>query len=293
MPGVDVDSSASKTVENVDWTYRVTARAALRAFARAWLARHDAAVHNALHFMTLVSLAVARASPPATRRPPPASTFDRRRFLGLTTCVFAAHASPARAEGLLPLDVYLARLETCATQIDALASELEGGERTSAKDYGRLRAKLHEGELGRFWVTARGCDRRTSREDTGAERSPFAREKADLWALVPEKSGPIGRALRPNFDDPDDRLCLVYSCVNDPSAPSSIDTLYALKLLDEGLRIGAKGDKVTAEGLSYVAREAGDKLASYAMLVKEKADASFVDESWVNPAPATWSGRGI
>lgn len=194
---------------------------------------------------------------------------------------------------MLPLDVYLARLETCATQIDALASELEGGERTSAKDYGRLRAKLHEGELGRFWVTARGCDRRTSREDTGAERSPFAREKADLWALVPEKSGPIGRALRPNFDDPDDRLCLVYSCVNDPSAPSSIDTLYALKLLDEGLRIGAKGDKVTAEGLSYVAREAGDKLASYAMLVKEKADASFVDESWVNPAPATWSGRGI
>jgi hypothetical protein len=31
----------------------------------------------------------------------------------------------------------------------------------------------------------------------------------------------------------DDPLCLVYSCVNDPRAPPSVDVLYALKLLDE------------------------------------------------------------
>ena len=125
------------------------------------------------------------------------------------------------------------------------------------------------------------------------ERSPFAREKEDMWTLIPEKSGPLGRALKPNFDNPDDKLCLIYSCVNDPTAPASIDTLYSLKLFDEGLRIGAKGDAVTAEGLSFVARDVLEKLATYRTLVVEKADSSLMDASWVNPSPASWSGVGI
>lgn len=220
-------------------------------------------------------------------------TIDRRRALlsGAVALVFRPRL--ARAEGLLPLDEYVARLDACARQIDAVASELERGEGTSAKDYARLRSALHVGELGRFWVTARGADRYAAGADTGVERSPFAREKEDMWTLIPEKSGPLGRALRPNFDDADQKLCLVYSCVNDPNAPASIDTLYALKLLDEGLRIGAKGDRVTTDGLASVAREAGEKLATYRALIVEKGDGNLVDAEWKNPASVSWSGVGI
>ena len=99
--------------------------------------------------------------------------------------------------------------------------------------------------------------------------------------------------MRPDFDNPDDKLCLIYSCVNDPSAPASIDTLYSLKLFDEGLREAAKGERATPEGLSFVARDVLEKLATYRALVVEKADRDMVDDAWVNPAPTRWSGVGI
>ena len=80
------------------------------------------------------------------------------------------------------------------------------------------------------------------------EKGALAREEADLFALLPERAGPLSKLLKPTWDDADDPLCLVYSCVNDPDAPPSINTLYALKLLHVGLGIGADGDKrVTPE----------------------------------------------
>ena len=216
----------------------------------------------------------------------------RRRDALLASVVTGVFGHPrvASAEGLLPLDDYLERLDACARALEAIADELERGESIDLKTYARMRESLHVGELGRFWVTARGCDKRTSGT---RERSPFAREKEDMWALIPEKSGPLGRLLAPDFDNPDDKLCLIYSCVNDPSAPASIDTLYSLKLFDEGLRVAAKGERATPEGLSFVARDVLEKLATYRALVVEKADRDMVDESWVNPAPTRWSGVGI
>ena len=70
---------------------------------------------------------------------------------------------------------------------------------------------------------------------------------------------------------------LIYSCVNDPSAPASIDTLYSLKLIDESWL------KIAREGLSFVARDVLEKLATYRALVVEKADRDMVDDAWVNP----------
>jgi len=179
-------------------------------------------------------------------------------------------------------------LRACAEQIEKIARELESGEPFDAQAYGLARKELHEGELGRFWVTARGCDKYLY----GNARSPFAREKEDLWKLIPEKAG-LGAKLVPNFDNADDKLCLIYSCVNDPTAPASIDSLYALKLFDEGLRIGAKGDKVTAEGLGFVARDVLDKLEAYRRLVADEADGDLVDIEWENPASQSWAGVGI
>lgn len=218
---------------------------------------------------------------------------DRRGMIfGAALVALAPSSAPVlaseSAEGLRPLDEYLARLDGCIQQLETLATGFESGNAFTSKDYARARQSLHVDELGRFWVTARGCDHYLY----GNARSPFAREKEDLWKLIPEKSG-LGANLVPNFDNADDKLCLIYSCVNDPTAPASIDTLYALKLFDEGLRIGSKGDKVTPEGLGFVARDVLEKLVTYRQLVADNADAKMVDASWVNPASKSWGGVGI
>jgi hypothetical protein len=225
-------------------------------------------------------------------------------------------ASDAVNEPLKPLAEYTAALERAASELDDIAKVLseESGVSTPLKGEGAtltndaadpnsfddpelsvaaplsqktrtaLKTKLHSGSLGRFWVTARGADRYLA----GAlSRSSFARDKEDLWKLIPEKSGPLGKLLVPNFDNPDDPLCLIYSCVNDPRAPPSIDTLYALKLLDEGF--ATKG--VTARGLSGNCRDAAEKLRAYQNVVRDKADGALVDKEWRNPAPAKGWGR--
>ena len=85
----------------------------------------------------------------------------------------------------------------------------------------------------------------------GGIKSDFARGEEDLWKLAPKKSEAISNFLTPDFNNADDKLCLIYSCVNDPSAPPSIDVLYALKLFDEGLKEASKKGKknVTRDGL--------------------------------------------
>ena len=79
----------------------------------------------------------------------------------------------------------------------------------------------------------------------------------------------------------------MYSCVNDPRAPPSIDVLYALKLLDEGLAT----EGVTATGLLANAEDAAEKLQAYVRLVDAEANPELRDDAWRNPAPARGWGR--
>ena len=41
---------------------------------------------------------------------------------------------------------------------------------------------------------------------------------------------------------PNDFLCAVFSCYNDPRAPPSTDALLSLRLTRDGVRMGARGD---------------------------------------------------
>ena len=51
-------------------------------------------------------------------------------------------------------------------------------------------------------MTSRGTDRYMM----GLQRGAFARDQEDMWKLLPEKSGPLGRplgrALTPDFNNP-------------------------------------------------------------------------------------------
>ena len=184
-----------------------------------------------------------------------ARSVGRRGVLGAGSLAFLAPSLESRAadfgsvslspggigEPLRPLAEYRAALDRAAAELDAIARDLRdaaGIPRDVASDAAKredddllfldlpaaapplapaaraaFKTRLHADELGAFWVTSRGTDRYVS-----AARSPFARDREDLWKLLPERSGPLGKILQPDFDNPDDPLCLVYSCVNDPRA---------------------------------------------------------------------------
>mmetsp|Transcript_5402 Transcript_5402/g.9711 ORF Transcript_5402/g.9711 Transcript_5402/m.9711 type:complete len:402 (-) Transcript_5402:160-1365(-) len=162
---------------------------------------------------------------------------------------------------------------SAAANDDDSSSDSSGEVGASAAGYAALQAALHAGELGRFWASARGADAYIVAGLPG-ERGALAREQADLFSLLPEAAGPLGRLLKPNWDDPDDRLCLIYSCVNDPNAPPSINALYALKLLHVGLGFGADGnEKVTPQGLLYNVDDALEKIADYRSLARRAGEA--------------------
>jgi hypothetical protein len=155
-----------------------------------------------------------------------------------------------------------------------------------------IRKALHENELGNFWEIALGANKYLN----SGIKSDFARGEEDLWKLAPKKSEAISNFLTPDFNNADDKLCLIYSCVNDPSAPPSIDVLYALKLFDEGLREASKKKTVTRDGLREVAKDALDKLQTYEKLVEREASetSSSTREAWKNPAFGKgWHGTGI
>jgi len=146
--------------------------------------------------------------------------------------------------------------------------------------------------LGNFWEIALGANKYLN----SGIKSDFARGEEDLWKLAPKKSEVISNFLTPDFNNADDKLCLIYSCVNDPSAPPSIDVLYALKLFDEGLREASKKKTVTRDGLREVAKDALDKLQTYEKLVEREAveTSSSTREAWKNPAFGKgWHGTGI
>mmetsp|Transcript_46126 Transcript_46126/g.115494 ORF Transcript_46126/g.115494 Transcript_46126/m.115494 type:complete len:337 (-) Transcript_46126:91-1101(-) len=234
----------------------------------------------------------------------------------LTGLPCRASAAPDSGRTLQPLPAYIARLEVALGQLaqvratlaswaaadsdSSSSSEEEGedgeaGEGSSSSSssscggeegdcsspspagYGTLQAALHEGELGAFWASARGADRYIGAGLPGA-RGALAREQADLFSLLPEAAGPLGALLRPAWDDPDDRLCLIYSCVNDPNAPPSINALYALKLLHVGLGLGARADaRVSPQGLLFNVDDAIEKIEAYLALARAAGDAIPAD----------------
>ncbi|KAK3254022.1 hypothetical protein CYMTET_36749 [Cymbomonas tetramitiformis] len=240
----------------------------------------------------LHSVGLWRLPPSTSRR----GFLSAAPLLAVLTGLQAAMAAEARLE---PLAKYIERLEQGSAQLARLGEEVamlaatqegEGGERDLAREYTRLLKQLHEGELGRFWANARAVDRYVLAVDPSL-RGALAREQADMFELLPEKAGPLASLLRPNWDDPDDRLCLVYSCVNDPGAPISITTLYALKFLHVGLKLGISGSlvpgqrgsggqRVRPEGLLFNVEDAQAKMNEYIQFAVEidgKMDPSLLN----------------
>ena len=68
----------------------------------------------------------------------------------------------------------------------------------------------------------------------------------------------------PGIERPNDFLCFLFSCFNDPRAPPSTNMLLSLKLLEDGVDMGIRGDRrINAEGLSSSVSDVKEKLEAY------------------------------
>ena len=91
----------------------------------------------------------------------------------------------------------------------------------------------------------------------------------DCGRLPSDVSG--GRTVKVPFG-PNEIVCAVLSCVNDPRMVPSTDVVLTRKMLDEGLRMGAASDpRVTPDSILLVIDDLNDKLVAYIDFVKQRA----------------------
>lgn len=96
-----------------------------------------------------------------------------------------------------------------------------------------------------------------------------AQPRFHVFAEEDDMRGPKDvQNLRPRrllgIERPNEFLCFLFSCFNDPTAPPSTDMLLSLKLLEDWVDMGLRGDaRINAEGLMYSVSDVSDKLEGY------------------------------
>mmetsp|Transcript_1321 Transcript_1321/g.5403 ORF Transcript_1321/g.5403 Transcript_1321/m.5403 type:complete len:97 (-) Transcript_1321:109-399(-) len=74
------------------------------------------------------------------------------------------------------------------------------------------------------------------------------------------------------LERPNEIVCNVFSCMDDPRAPASTDLLLSYKMLEQGAGMGARGDKrVTAAGLLSNVVDVGMKFDDYLEFAASRA----------------------
>ncbi len=90
---------------------------------------------------------------------------------------------------------------------------------------------------------------------------------ADLDDAIAERGG-TGAIQLPGVRRPNDFLCFVFSCYNDPRAPPSTEPLLTLRLARTGVSMGLRNDpRITSEGLRYSLTDVLEKFDAYLELV--------------------------
>ena len=108
--------------------------------------------------------------------------------------------------------------------------------------------------------------------DAAVVREPLAEEERLAWRDVRDEEWLTTRSTTtlPMAKRPNDFLCDVFSCYNDPRAPPSTDALLSLRLTRDGVRMGARGDsRITAVGLAASLDDALEKLDALLALVDD------------------------
>lgn len=107
--------------------------------------------------------------------------------------------------------------------------------------------------------------------DAAVASAPLTEEERLAWRGVRDDEWLTTRSTtRLPAKRPNDFLCAVFSCYNDPRAPPSTDALLSLRLTKDGVRMGLRGDsRITAVGLAASLDDVLEKLDALLALVDD------------------------
>eukprot|EP00873_Tetraselmis_striata_P028919 jgi/Tetstr1/449183/TSEL_036390.t2 len=192
---------------------------------------------------------------------------SRRSFgislgLALVSLDAPGHAAPAP---IAPLSVYLDSIRTAQEELRALQSKISlAGSANTQLPFSDLQKMLQSGELGRIREASVGADEYLGEDNLEAweeaawEAMPQAEDKwRDGMRSIEENESSAGRGITklrlPALDRTNELACLIFSCFNDPRQPPSTNHLLTFKMLQDGVSMGARGDKrITSDGLSLI-----------------------------------------
>lgn len=134
--------------------------------------------------------------------------------------------------------------------------------------------KLPLREIARALGSQRAIEAACETIDEYVRDAPLSEAEREAWKRVKDEefltqsaSTTLPMARRPN-----DFLCAVFSCYNDPRAPASTDALLSLRLTRDGVSMGLRGDsRITAEGLGASLDDVLEKLDAYLALAPSTA----------------------
>lgn len=94
------------------------------------------------------------------------------------------------------------------------------------------------------------------------EKRAWSSVNAEEW-LTQSSTTTLPLTKRPN-----DFLCAVFSCYNDPRAPPSTEMLLTLRLAKDGVKMGLRNDaRITAVGLTASLTDVLEKMDDYLAVV--------------------------
>ncbi|QDZ18085.1 hypothetical protein HOP50_01g05890 [Chloropicon primus] len=201
-----------------------------------------------------------------------ATTWERRRGVVLGLLAGGLFANPLQAYGGVPpassLQACLKSLEGALVELQGLRGEVQLRARLSAslgpeisKD---VRKKLRGGELGKLAKITALVDDYIIGEGELSEL-----DEAVWQTMMPSSMG--RKTVKVPFG-PNDFVCAILSCINDPRTVPSTDVVLTKKMLDEGLGMGSVADpRITSEGILGNIDDLSEKLTSYVTLAKSRS----------------------
>lgn len=201
-------------------------------------------------------------------------------FIGCSSpsFLFPSHAK-AKEAAPVPVQALLESLESAVAELrdmkqavqlrDKLGIELQ------SETYSELRKKLRSGALGDVRKVAESADAYIG-------EAPLDVLDETVWASMPndqDSEGGMKRTVKVPFG-PNEFLCVIFSCVNDPRMVPSTDLLLTQKNLDTGLRMGmARDRRISNQGILTNMDDLESKLIGYKETLRARTSFSKLARS--------------
>jgi len=193
------------------------------------------------------------------------SAVRRRALLSAAALVLARPVPPAPAA--VPPQAALDALRALRSELEEVEVVLDRAATLdlAAPPVREVRARLGRGELSRRKAALAAAEALIG-------EAPLEEWEERTYEDLP----PVGAAADGGRTvaipwGPNEFLCAVFSCFNDPRQGAAVDARLSFKMLEDGLAMAERGDpRVTADGLSQNVADVREKLSLLSATLEER-----------------------